>query len=373
MRATQTDDTQVRVGLSNLEQAGLLVRHYDPPRAVVLHRLSRGQDPAFDAFADAAHLRTGQTVTRSYADLCQTVEIPPTELEDRLLVWQSGGHLNFSPSGRDLLLELPPAPPDSPTRIDALLTRDEAIQSQRITEIVRYARTRHCRHGHLASYLGGTPRAKCPVCDNCVDDLVRTDDAGLPDDAEQLRTILLALEKHGWGWRSLLGVLRGDASMQERAGNSPGFGSLAFRSEAAIQALAKKLLAAGLLVEEELSHGGTVVGLTAEGKRALRDGIDLSHLLSRANSAADDVSSDESVDEELLAQLYNWRSMEAEEQGVPAFVIAHDSVLKEIATAHPATLEALAKIKGIGPAKLERYGAGLIGVVAMNDSETKSE
>jgi ATP-dependent DNA helicase RecQ len=271
VRATQVDDTAVRVGLSNLEQAGLLVRHYDPPRAVVLHRLSRGQEASFDAFADTAHLRTGQSVTRSYADLCQAVEIPPTELEDRLLVWQSGGHLSFSPSGRDLLLELPPAPADSPTRIDALLTRDEAIQSQRITEIVRYARTRHCRHGHLAAYLGGTPREKCPVCDNCVDDLVQTDSADLPGDTEQLRTILLALEKHGWGWRSLLGVLRGDASMQERAGQSPGFGALAFRSEAAIRGLADKLLAAGLLVEEELSHGGIVVGLSEEGKRALRE------------------------------------------------------------------------------------------------------
>ena len=271
VRATQHDDTQVRVGLSTLEQAGLLVRHYDPPRAVVLQRLSRGQDGAFDAFADASHLRPGQSVTRSYADLCQSVEIPPTELEELLLGWQAGGHLTFSPSGRDLLLELPPPPADSSTRIDALLKRDEAIQAQRITEIVRYGRTRHCRHGHLASYLGGTPRAKCPVCDNCADDLVRTDSADLPGDAEQLRTILLALEKHGWGWRSLLGVLRGDASMQERAGQSPGFGSLAFRSEAAIRGLADKLLSAGLLVEEELSHGGIVVGLSEEGKRALRN------------------------------------------------------------------------------------------------------
>jgi len=143
VRATRLDDTQVRVGLSNLEQVGLLVRHYDPPRAVVLQRLSRGQDAIFDAFADAAHLRTGQSVTRAYADLCQTAEIPPTELEDRLLDWQSAGHLALSPSGRDLLLELPPSPADSATRIDALLRRDEAIQSQRITEIVRYARTRY--------------------------------------------------------------------------------------------------------------------------------------------------------------------------------------------------------------------------------------
>ncbi len=278
VRATQLDDTQVRVGLSNLEQAGLLVRHYDPPRAVVLQRLSRAQDAIFDAFADGVHLRTGQSVTRAYADLCQTAEISPTELEDRLLVWQSGGHLSFSPSGRDLLLELPPAPADSATRIDALLRRDEAIQSQRITEIVRYARTRQCRHGHLASYLGGTPRQKCPVCDNCVADLVQTSRADLPDDASQLRTILAALEGHGWGWRSLISLLRGEESMRERAGKSAGFGALSFRSDAAIRKLGETLLAAGLLVEEELSHGGTVVGLTAAGRVALKSG-DMSRVI----------------------------------------------------------------------------------------------
>jgi len=271
VRATRLDDTQVRVGLSSLEQAGLLARHYDPPRAIVLQRLSRGQDAAFDAFADGVHLRTGQNVTRAYGDLCRAANMLPPELEERLLAWQSDGHLHFSPSGRDLLLELPPPPADSAARIDALLSRNDAIQEQRIIEIVRYARTRHCRHGHLAAYLGGKPRKTCPVCDNCVDDLVQTEGAALPDDADQLRTILAAVERHGWGWRSLINLLRGDASMRDRAGESAAFGALAFRSEAAVHGLIESLLRAGLLVEEELSHGGLVVELTAKGRRALRD------------------------------------------------------------------------------------------------------
>ncbi len=59
--------------------------------------------------------------------------------------------------------------------------------------------------------------------------------------------------------------------MRERAGKSAGFGALSFRSEAAIRKLGETLLAAGLLVEEELAHGGAVVGLTAAGRRALRE------------------------------------------------------------------------------------------------------
>ena len=373
VRATQTDDTQVRVGLSGLEQAGLLVRHYDPPRAVQLQRLSRGQDAAFDAFADAAHLRQEQIVTRGYADLCAATGSSPTELESRLLTWQSGGHLRFSPSGRDLLLELPTPPADAATRIDGLLRRDEAIQSQRITEIVRYARTRHCRHGHLASYLGGKPRQKCPVCDNCAGELVQTDDAGLPDDGEQMRSVLAALERHGWGWRSLISLLRGDESMRERAGQSDAFGSLAFRSEAAVRGLVEKLLAAGLLVEVGLSHGGTVLELTGEGRRGLTDESLLAGLSSRTESINPVLDEAEgSENEDLLAQLKAWRTLEAESQGVPAYVIAHDSVLAEVALVHPKTLDALAQVKGIGPAKIGRYGDSIIRIVLESESESQS-
>ena len=66
--------------------------------------------------------------------------------------------------------------------------------------------------------------------------------------------------------------------MRERAGKSAGFGALSFRSEAAIRKLGETLLAAGLLVEEELSHGGTVVGLTAAGRVALKSG-DMSRVI----------------------------------------------------------------------------------------------
>lgn len=47
----------------------------------------------------------------------------------------------------------------------------------------------------------------------------------------------------------------------------------------------------------------------------------------------------------------------AAEQKWPAFCIAHDSVLREVARADPKSLDALAKIKGIGTDKLQKFGA----------------
>ena len=60
-----------------------------------------------------------------------------------------------------------------------------------------------------------------------------------------------------------------------------------------------------------------------------------------------------------------YRSLErSREDGVPAYVVLHDSTLAELASARPSTLEALAGIRGIGPSKLEAYGPALIAIFA---------
>ncbi|MGF1618389.1 MAG: ATP-dependent DNA helicase UvrD2 [Acidimicrobiia bacterium] len=70
--------------------------------------------------------------------------------------------------------------------------------------------------------------------------------------------------------------------------------------------------------------------------------------------------SPDDVDDDLIERLKNWRRTQAESQGVPAFVIFHDTTLNEIAALRPKTAAALLKITGIGPAKLEAYGDELI-------------
>ncbi len=64
-----------------------------------------------------------------------------------------------------------------------------------------------------------------------------------------------------------------------------------------------------------------------------------------------------------LERLKKLRLKLAQAQDVPAFCIAHDSVLLAVAGAAPQTLSALAEIKGIGPAKLDKYGAAFLAAV----------
>jgi DNA helicase-2/ATP-dependent DNA helicase PcrA len=69
-------------------------------------------------------------------------------------------------------------------------------------------------------------------------------------------------------------------------------------------------------------------------------------------------------DSPLLAALRAWRTGRARADGTPAFVVAHDSMLAALADARPTSLAALRRVKGMGPAKLEKYGAEMLAVIA---------
>jgi DNA helicase-2/ATP-dependent DNA helicase PcrA len=69
----------------------------------------------------------------------------------------------------------------------------------------------------------------------------------------------------------------------------------------------------------------------------------------------------------VFAALRDWRTTIARDEGMPAYVIAHDSTLAAIAAARPTTLAGLRRVKGMGPAKLEKYGDGILEVLAALD------
>jgi len=66
------------------------------------------------------------------------------------------------------------------------------------------------------------------------------------------------------------------------------------------------------------------------------------------------------MDERLFEALREWRLETSREADVPAFVVFTDATLTAIAEKVPADVGALARINGVGPAKLERYGAEVL-------------
>jgi DNA helicase-2/ATP-dependent DNA helicase PcrA len=66
----------------------------------------------------------------------------------------------------------------------------------------------------------------------------------------------------------------------------------------------------------------------------------------------------------LLEALQLWRRDRARTDAVPAYVVAHDTTLAAIADDRPNSLAQLRRIKGMGPVKLDQYGAEILAVVA---------
>jgi ATP-dependent DNA helicase RecQ len=69
-----------------------------------------------------------------------------------------------------------------------------------------------------------------------------------------------------------------------------------------------------------------------------------------------------------MTALREWRLDAARSDGVPAYVIAPDSLLIEIVDQRPTTLPALRRVKGMGPSRLARYGEEMLEVVRAADA-----
>ncbi|CAN5764553.1 hypothetical protein BH23GEM10_BH23GEM10_04280 [soil metagenome] len=70
------------------------------------------------------------------------------------------------------------------------------------------------------------------------------------------------------------------------------------------------------------------------------------------------------ADVELFEKLRALRKQLADENGVPAYIVFNDATLKAMAELKPTSDDALLAVPGVGPAKLERYGAAFIDLIS---------
>ena len=70
------------------------------------------------------------------------------------------------------------------------------------------------------------------------------------------------------------------------------------------------------------------------------------------------------ANKKLLTELKAWRLKRASTDSVPAYVIAHDSVLETVASKQPDSSRTLLGIKGFGGRKVEQYGQDILEIVA---------
>jgi ATP-dependent DNA helicase RecQ len=238
------------------------------------------------------------------------------------------------------------------------------ISFAKLEALLGLCETASCRRVRLLDYFGEAS-APCGNCDTCLEP-PQTWDA-----TDAARKALSCIFRTGqrFGSRHLIDVLRGTATQRvEQWGHEKlsVFGIGADLDEATWRDVFRQLVTLGLARPDHAAYGA--LRLTEESRPVLKgeQRIDMRRMsarkgkLERVRRKAGDLSD---ADATLLERLKSWRSGEAREQSVPAYVIFHDATLAAIASARPQSLEELSTIHGLGTRKLERYGPALLALL----------
>ncbi|MDP9127972.1 MAG: DNA helicase RecQ [Pseudomonadota bacterium] len=246
------------------------------------------------------------------------------------------------------------------------LDAQKRVMRQKLEAILGYCETVECRRKVLLAYFGDQHGA-CGNCDICLEPPVTWD--GKVAIQKLLSAVLRTGQRFGAGYA--IDVLTGKTNERlARNGHDviPTFGVGKDLSEKAWRAVIRQAIAAGLLHAEAEQYGALQV--TDRGRIALRGEhpVPLRQLIEKkAKTRRGDrreLGKDEVfVNEDLFEQLRSCRKQLAEAQNVPAYVILHDSTLREIAEKCPSSLDELRSISGVGERKLERYGKAFLATV----------
>ena len=270
---------------------------------------------------------------------------------------------------------------DSAGRVLARSAERERAKRRALAGMTAYAESDACRRQLILDHFGDRePPVAERCCDNC---LVAAQIAEAPDELPAFESLpmsariglglLDATRRLRWsvGRKTLVKLLAGSkASGMDRREyvESPYYGRLGFMAQDDIDALYKRLIADGYL--KVVGSEFPVVELTATGKRALahRETIELDMPASArgASPKRGPGVPDAPLDDEtaaLFQTLKAWRTEQAQAQDVPPYVVFNDRTLEALARARPHDDAALLAVKGVGPAKLERYGADVLRMV----------
>ena len=295
------------------------------------------------------------------------------------------------------------------------LNKRKGQEYDKLERMIKYAESRTCRRAFILGYFGDAEIRACGKCDNCGPSGGGVDAVSAPIDTiagrEVVQKVLsgVARSKGNFGKIAVADMLIGSSSEKmEKTGlkRLSTFGVMArsgFTRREVVD-LIDALTAAGLIATEDVDRFRPVVKLSETGWAWIRDPeatvpeipLDpsladkvrnggLEKLSSAATSHREVASESASIldtaggpavdsrsNDPLHETLRHLRLNLAREAGLsPAYVFSNET-LDDLVRQRPRTPQALAQIKGIGPAKLERFGSALIAAISGGSSEAEA-
>ena len=231
------------------------------------------------------------------------------------------------------------------------------VELQKLDALLGFCESTACRHQTLLRYFGEQHAGDCGECDNCLTP-VQTWEATR---AAQMALSCVYRTGQRFGVGHLIDVLLGKQTTRIEQFNHQQLSTYGIGVEHTVQqwsSVYRQLIAGGFLEADIEAYGG--LRLTETARPVLKGEQPVSL---RRDAEPAKRKSTRSTPDGLWLALKAKRMALAREQGVPPYVIFHDSTLLEMHDQRPGSLTEMGRISGIGQGKLSRYGDDFLKVI----------
>lgn len=233
------------------------------------------------------------------------------------------------------------------------------VERQKMDAMLGLCEITTCRRQALLRYFGDTMEHPCGNCDTCLTPPETW------DGTDAVRKALSCVYRTGqrFGVNYVIDVLRGSDNERIRQAGHQTLSTWGIGTELSAnqwKSVFRQLVANGYLRADPEGYGA--LQLTEICRPVLRGEVHLELRKDPERRVTRRSGSDKQRQSQTITDPAGWEALRkkrkelADEQGVPPFVIFHDTTLMELLEQRPANRQEMSEISGVGSAKLERYG-----------------
>lgn len=246
----------------------------------------------------------------------------------------------------------------------------QEVELRKLQSMIDYCFCSNCLRKYMLNYFGES--TVWTTCDNCSSCKGSADKVNVTKEAKAIFRAIMGTDER-YGASMITSIVRGERTDRiMRAGHDalPVFGLLSDVDEKSIKGLIQQFVASGYLRSSSGKY--PVLSLTAGAEEVLsghkeveeiRQHVSVPSRTSRSTSATSRGKSS-SGSGGLFEHLRQHRKRLAEEAGLRPYLIFPDTVLIDLANLRPTTLGEFGNVKGVGEAKLKKYGLSFLQAIA---------
>ena len=246
----------------------------------------------------------------------------------------------------------------------------QEVELRKLQSMIDYCFCSNCLRKYMLNYFGES--TVWTTCDNCSSCKGSGDKVNVTKEAKAIFRAIMGTDER-YGASMITSIVRGERTDRiMRSGHDalPVFGLLSNVDEKSIKGLIQQFVASGYLRSSSGKY--PVLSLTAGAEEVLgghkeveeiRQHVSVPSRTSRSTSTTSRGKSS-SGSGGLFEHLRQHRKRLAEEAGLRPYLIFPDTVLIDLANLRPTTLGEFGNVKGVGEAKLKKYGLSFLQAIA---------